>query len=116
MIRKDEPFEQWWRAVGFRELRQLLLWRWDPVGVADFFPATEDEYDMYARPLAELLGDGGDAAAVTGYLEEIERDAMNDPGVAATPELGEAIFEWYDESRQHYAGFGDSWARLQDQL
>jgi hypothetical protein len=34
-------FARWWRETGEHELRQELLWSWDPLGVADPFPNTD---------------------------------------------------------------------------
>lgn len=111
-VRKDDAFEQWWRAVGFRELRQLLLWRWDPLGVDGDFPWAEDEYDMYARPLAELLHAGADAPAVAAMLGEVERESIEFGHGAADVALGERIVRWYEGSREAYLEFGDRWERL----
>lgn len=71
---------RWWKDRGGRELRQLLYWRWDPIGVSDAFPVTLDEYDSYTGALARLLHVGGDTAAVSAYLETIERERMGAPG------------------------------------
>jgi hypothetical protein len=30
--------ERWADEAGFGELRQVLLWRWDPIGLAESFP------------------------------------------------------------------------------
>lgn len=44
-----DEFARWWHETGEHELRQLLLWRWDPIGVADYFPNTVGE------PLPRIL-------------------------------------------------------------
>lgn len=110
-VRRDPPFEEWWREAGFRELRQLLLWRWDPIGVADHsFSWAESEYDMYARPLAELLHDGATAEEVYDHLERI---AVEDITVGGTTrETAELIVRWFEESRACHREFGDRGARL----
>lgn len=111
--RREPSFEQWWREAGFRELRQLLLWRWDPIGVADHtFPWAESEYDMYARPLAELLDDGASAAEVMEHLDGI---ASNEITIGSTsPEVAELIVRWYEESRACHREFGVRGARLSE--
>jgi hypothetical protein len=64
-----EQYARWWKEAGERELRQLLLWRWDPIGVADHFPATEHEYDDYAGTIAKSLHSGEDVRAVLLSIE-----------------------------------------------
>jgi hypothetical protein len=115
-IRQDDDFERWWRTTGFRELRQVLLWRWDPLGVDDCFPATEDEYDAYARPVAELLAGGADAEAIVDLLAEIEHDVMSVVGGTGRGPIGEIVVEWYEQSRDSYREFGDRWSALQARL
>lgn len=34
-------------ATDALELRQILYWRWDPIGVSDEFPLNAGEYDLY---------------------------------------------------------------------
>ena len=101
-------FARWWRETGERELRQLLLWRWDPIGVADYFPNTADEYDGYAPQLVQVLRKGGDAAAVSAHLGEVEHQSMDGP--FTSPErldyLGSLIREWYENSLDSWSEFG----------
>jgi hypothetical protein len=47
--------QRWWESVGQDQLRQLLYWRWDPIGINSEFPNTNDEYDHYAEAMRELL-------------------------------------------------------------
>lgn len=109
--RQDPDFEEWWEANGFHELRQLLFWRWDPLGVADIvFPWAENEYDMYARGIAEVLHAQGSTAAVADHLESLELHTVNPrEGADARAELREAaamLVAWYDESRAYHHEFG----------
>jgi hypothetical protein len=53
-----EEFARWWKETGEHELRQILLWRRDPIGVADFFPNTAEEYDGYAPQIVQSLRNG----------------------------------------------------------
>jgi hypothetical protein len=96
----DTEFANWWRETGERELRIVLLWRWDPIGVARAYPATEDEYDDYAAPLARALWNGADADQLTDRLLRIEEDTM---GLSSTDDDHRAvaarfIVGWYDQS------------------
>lgn len=114
IVRRDQAFELWWREAGFRELRQLLLWRWDPIGVADHsFPWAEDEYDMYVRPLAELLDDGATASQVADYLDRITIEDIT-VGDRLAPDVAALIVAWYAESRTCHREFGDRGVRLSE--
>ena len=44
----NEELKRWEEDTGFDELGQLLLWRWDPIGLAESFPNAARQYD---RPL-----------------------------------------------------------------
>jgi hypothetical protein len=103
-----EEFARWWRETGERELRQLLLWRWDPMGVGDYFPNTADEYDGYAPQLVEVLRKGGDADGVAAHLRDVERHSMDGP--LTSPErlkyLGSLIREWYESSQDSWSDSG----------
>jgi hypothetical protein len=76
--------DRWWHETGGSELRQVLFWRWDPIGVADAFPVTADEYDDYLQPLLEQLAAGGGAEDVQRLLAGIERRMMDGP-LSRTP-------------------------------
>ncbi len=41
-----EDFARWWKETGEHELRQILFWKWDPIGAFDSSPNTTDEYDL----------------------------------------------------------------------
>ncbi len=103
-----EEFSRWWRETGEHELRQILLWRWDPIAVADYFPNTADEYDDYALPLAEVLRTGGDAKAVTAHLREVEHESMDGPLSSGErlQYVGEFIREWYENSVDSWSRYG----------
>jgi hypothetical protein len=103
-----EEFARWWRETGEHELRQLLLWRWDPIGVADHFPNTADEYDGYAPQVVQQLRRGSDAAAIAAHLGGVQRQSMGGP--LTSPErlayLGSLIREWYENSQASWSDFG----------
>jgi hypothetical protein len=44
----------WWKRVGGRELRELLMRSWDPIGVSGW-PDAADEYDSYMGDVATML-------------------------------------------------------------
>ena len=103
-----EEFARWWREAGEHELRQLLLWRWDPIGVADYFPNTADEYDGYAAQVVQALRKGGGGGAIAAHLGNVERQSMDGP--LTSPErltyLGSLIRDWYENSQDSWADFG----------
>ena len=90
-----EDHHRWWKEAGARELRQILLWRWDPIGVADHLPATEDEYDDYLGGLVGLLRRGASEAEIARYLLDIETNGIELPTS--------------DEKRHHVAALARDW-------
>jgi hypothetical protein len=102
----DAEHAEWFRAQGEEQLRELLFWRWDPIGVADAFPATWDEYDAYAPRVVAVLRGGGDADAVAAELDAIARDVIGLPAPEAARRGAEAIVAWYAESTAEWATRG----------
>jgi hypothetical protein len=103
-----EELARWWRETGEHELRQILLWRWDPLGLADRFPNTADEYDDYAPGLVQVLRDGGGRDEVAAYLRGIEEGPIGFPPSSpeGLRELGGMIAVWFENSRDSWARFG----------
>jgi hypothetical protein len=67
-------------------VRAILLNEWDPIGVREFFGAT-DEYDSYAdRAYVMLMDERADAAAIASYLLDVatERMGLRDPELPAS--------------------------------
>jgi hypothetical protein len=96
----EEEYARWWKETGFAELRQLLFWRWDPLGVDDAFPVTADEYDRYAGVLLSRLRAGATAGQVAECLLDVERSSMGQrfSDDAKLREVGERVIEWFEES------------------
>ncbi len=65
----------WWKRTGERELRQILMDEWDPIGVADF-PEAADEYDSYLGQIARRLREGASADEIAAFLHEVETVTM----------------------------------------
>ncbi len=103
-----DEFARWWRETGERELGQLLLWRWDPIGVADDFPYTAGEYDDYAPQIAQKLRAGADGKAVADHLRTVERDAMDGPFTRRKrlDYLASLLRQWYENSQASWREFG----------
>ncbi len=92
-------YTAWYRQAGLPELRQMLLWRWDPLGVASAFPRTLSEYDAYAQGLLSRLETGVSVEEIAAYLEGVEIDT----GLRATSrqellDLGAQVVAWVDDS------------------
>jgi hypothetical protein len=100
----EEEYARWWNEAGFAEVRQLLFWRWDPIGVDDAFPVIADEYDRYARVLLSRLRAGATAGQVAEYLLEVERSSMGQrfSDDARLREVGERVIAWFEESIPHW--------------
>ncbi len=91
----------WFGEGGDRQLRELLYWRWDPIGVNHAFPNTRDEYDRYAGTLGGLLVRGASPVEIEKALLAAE-EAM---GLAAKPGAEERrrrtsaqILDWLEDS------------------
>ena len=74
--RSAEQFARWWKDTGERELRQILFWRWDPIGISSAFPTTADEYDGYTAGVVLLLRSGASDQELADHLGFVEREAM----------------------------------------
>lgn len=84
------------RRQDLMELRQILYWRWDPLGVNDAFPLNAGEYDRYADGLLTRLEAGAREDDVTTYLEWIEREWITvGVGTARERGIGEAVAWWF---------------------
>jgi hypothetical protein len=83
----------WWKHNGARELRDLLLIWWDPIGIYEAPDATS-EYDAYAGTVGRLLRDGAREAQIAGFLREVEEERITLSGDA--PGAARKIVEWYD--------------------
>lgn len=117
--RKFEPVEpnelpveehaQWWTKRGQHELRQILYWCWDPIGVNDAFPLTEDEYDRHVATVFGLAKRGASPEKVAGHLSSIEHEQMETP-TTSDHRLAVAcrVIEWYPQSLEHWAMHGST--------
>ena len=105
-----EQFAEWWRRTGEQELRQILFWRWDPLGVADCFPDTADEYDGYAPQLVKLLRADATEAEIAAHLAEVEHETMglSWPRPEALADLAAFLKGWYESSVASRGSSGDS--------
>src|SRR3954447_432006 len=103
-----EEFAAWWRETGEHELRQVLLWRWDPLGVADHFPNTADEYDGYAPQVVQALRKGASETELMQLLAGFERDSMglSAPAPTRLRRLADSLLLWFKNSQDSWRKFG----------
>lgn len=100
-----EDWARWWKDAGGWQLRQILFWRWDPIGVQEGFPWSYDEYDSYAGLLAKTLREGATKEEVAHRLEEFELEiGLSVPPEAEVPRLALAGFieMWFPASIEHW--------------
>jgi hypothetical protein len=90
-----EQHERWWRERGDRELRELLLERWDPIGISQLADAPLDEYEHYAGGLVRRLRAGAGEEEIAAVLEGFRADMGLEP--SDEPPLGVAreVCDWY---------------------
>jgi len=87
--------EKWWRERGERELRELLLREWDPIGIASIADAQHDEYEHYAGQLMRRLRAGAGEEEVAAVLEGFRADMGLEPSEELPLGVARIIREWY---------------------
>lgn len=98
-----EEWANWWEKAGGWQLRQILYWRWDPIGVQGGFPWSRGEYDGFAGQVAKRLREGCGYNELALELGQYE----NDMGLSAGPKdelakVAKFICEWYPASVEHW--------------
>jgi hypothetical protein len=63
------------RSLTFEEISEVLLKKWDPIGVSDV-PEAADEYDGYVGHVWNMLEQGRNAEALAQYLDEVASARM----------------------------------------
>ena len=93
-----------WSTVAFVELRQLLFWRWDPIGVEDAFPRTSDEYDEYARVLLARIRRGESAQELARYLRDVETELVGErlSDWTTLEQFASRLIDWYEDSTGYW--------------
>ena len=103
-----DDFARWWKETGEHELRQILFWKWHPIGVLDSFPNTADEYDGYAPQVVGALRRSATKGEIASLLLSFEHDAMG-LSRASGGRLGEVarlLGQWYENSQDSWSDFG----------
>lgn len=76
------------KAVELVEaVKRVLILDWDPIGIRDV-PQAHDEYDVYAKSIAQLLVAGASVSELSKRLLEIQTKSM---GLAENRDRNAAI-------------------------
>jgi hypothetical protein len=97
-------WHMWFKRRGGRQLRTLLMDKWDPIGV-DGVPEAIDEYDAYVARIADSLRRGAEVGQVAAMLSGIRIDGMSlAPSPAVDASVAAAIVDWYARAMREEAG------------
>jgi hypothetical protein len=99
-----QAYERWWRERGDRELRELLLREWDPIGIAELADAPLDEYEHYAGQLARRLRAGAGDEEIAAVLEGFRSDMGLEPSDELPLGVARSIRDWYRSSTGQRSG------------
>ncbi len=88
----------WYKRSGRRQLRDLLMREWDPIGISDE-PEATGEYDRYLDVVADRLRRGVTAAELADHLERLRTDEMGlDPEPSTDLGASDMLVAWYAEN------------------
>jgi hypothetical protein len=90
--------ERWWRDRGDRELRELLVREWDPIGISQLADDQLDEYEHYAGQLVRRLRAGASEEEVAAVLEGFRGDMGLEPSDELPLGVARMLREWYARS------------------
>jgi hypothetical protein len=90
--------EDWWRERGDRELRELLVREWDPIGISQLAEGQLDEYEHYAGQLVRRLRAGASEEEVAAVLEGFRGDMGLEPSAELPLGVARTLREWYARS------------------
>jgi hypothetical protein len=90
-----QEHQRWWAESGERELRELLLREWDPIGIARIAESQSDEYEHYAGQLGRRLRAGATEEEVAAVLEGFRADMGLEPSGELPLGVARSIRDWY---------------------
>lgn len=93
MAPRREDWHLWWKHNGARELNDLLLIWWDPIGVYGV-PEARDEYRSYVGSIGTLLGAGSGTDSIASALRTAE-SRIGLPSREGPERTAERIAAWY---------------------
>ena len=85
---------RWFKHTGGRQIRELLMAEWDPIGVSGV-PEAQSEYDTYIGLVADRLRRGGTVDDVAAVLDDAERNMGMQPSREETRRVASRLVEWY---------------------
>jgi hypothetical protein len=95
--------ERWWRECGSRELRELLFFEWDPIGLSRLADSPLDEYDHYAGTIVRRLRAGSSLDELAAVLDDFRRDMGLDAADEPPADAAAKIADWYRRSTAEWA-------------
>lgn len=103
-----DEFTRWFRETGDYELRQILHWKWDPIGVSGAFPYAADEYDSYCPQIVAVLSKGASTNEIAELLAGIEHERMGlgEGSLDRLNALGAVILTWFVSSQIRWTESG----------
>jgi len=103
MVLDLDTWHAFCKRQGSRELRDILMLWWDPLGVHGV-PEALDEYDTQVGQIGHRLRKGGSVEDITAYLEANDfglPDSSRDRAAAVK------VVEWYEQSMKRLGEFED---------
>lgn len=98
IVMELSEWHRWYKSRGGRELRDLVMREWDPIGVSDI-PEANTEYDGYLGRIAAQLRRGANTGEIAKFLDSVRTESMGlrpDPDVDLR--VSRMIVSWYGES------------------
>ena len=100
-------WRSWWHRIGERELRQLAMGKWDPIGVAGV-PEAADEYDAYLGQIAKRLREGLSAEELAQFLTSLTAYMGLEPRPDADLTASREMYAWYAASTARFTDGADT--------
>ena len=91
-------YERWWAERGAGELRELLFYEWDPIGLKDLADAPLDEYEHYAGTIARRLRAGTSDEELAAVLDGFRTEMGLEPEQELPVAFARRLREWYSRS------------------
>jgi hypothetical protein len=73
-----------------RDIRQVLVQNWDPIGIADI-PEAHDEYDSYIPEIARMIVRRGSADDIAKLLLAAEQNMGVEPNADRASEVARRL-------------------------
>lgn len=94
-----EAWHGWWKANGNRELRDLVMLWWDPVG-AYGVPEARDEYDDVVGTIGRLLREGACEEHLVAHFAGLMPEFGLPVAEARDRVAAQQIVTWYRQSME----------------